>query len=148
MALIKVNPLFAELAAASNRLNRLVGRDDLWETDAFMHAGEWVPTVDIVEGDREVTLKAELPGIEAKDVSISIDNNVLTLKGERRVDKEVKKENYHRMERSFGTFSRSFALPMTLDNEKIKAEFKNGLLTVTLPKKEAAKGRTIEVNVA
>ena len=146
MALIKVNPLFAELAAATNRLNRFAGRDDLWETDAFA-AGEWVPTVDIVEGEREVTIKAELPGIEAKDVSISVDNNVLTLKGERRAEKEVKKENYHRMERSFGTFSRSFALPATLDHERVKADFKNGLLTITLPKKEAAKGRTIEVNV-
>lgn len=148
MALIKVNPLFAELAAASNRLNRLVGRDDLWETDGFSAGGEWVPTVDIVEGDREVTIKAELPGIEAKDVAISVDNNVLTLRGERRAEKEVKKENYHRMERSFGAFSRSFALPATLDNDKVKADFRNGLLTITLPKKEAAKGRTIEVNVA
>ena len=148
MALIKVNPLFADLATASNRLNRLFGRDDLWETDGFGAAGEWVPTVDIVEGDREVTIKAELPGIEAKDVTISVDSNVLTLKGERRAEKDVKKENYHRMERSFGAFSRSFALPATLDNDKVKADFRNGLLTITLPKKEAAKGRTIEVNVA
>jgi HSP20 family protein len=145
MAFIKVNPLFADIAAASDRLNRLMERDDLWETDGFTARGEWVPAVDIVEGERDVTIKAELPGIEAKDVTISVDNNVLTLKGERRAEKEVRKENYHRMERSFGAFSRSFALPATLDSDKVKADFRNGLLTITLPKKEAAKGRLIEV---
>jgi len=148
MALMKVNPLFADLAAATNRWHRLFGNDDLWETNDLVAAGEWVPAVDIVEGNNEVVLKAELPGLEPKDVTISIENNVLRLKGERRAEKDIKKENYHRMERSYGLFSRSFTLPATLDSDKVKADFKNGLLTITLPKKETVKGRTIEVHAA
>ena len=148
MTLMRLNPLFTDLAAAKDRLNRLFGRDELWETDALVSAGDWVPAADILEADREITIKVELPGVETKDVSISVDNNVLTLKGERRAEKEIKKENYHRMERAFGTFSRSFALPAYIDSEKVKADFRNGLLTITLPKKETAKGRTVEVNAA
>ena len=148
MTLMKVNPLFAELAAATDRWHRLLGRDDLWETDERVATGNWVPAVDIVERDHEVVLKAELPGLEAKDVTIAVENNVLTLRGERHAGEEVKKENYHRMERSYGAFTRSFALPATLDSERVIADFKNGLLTITLPKKETAKARTIEVNAA
>jgi HSP20 family protein len=147
MALMKLNPLFNELNAATNRLNRLFGRDDVWEADGFT-SGDWVPAVDIVESDREITIKAELPGLEAKDVTITVDNNVLAFKGERRAEKEIRKENYHRLERSYGGFSRAFSLPNYIDTEKVKADFKNGLLTVTLPKKEAAKGRAVEVKTA
>jgi len=93
-------------------------------------------------------VKAELPGIEAKDVAVTIDNNVLTLKGERRMEKEVKKENYHRMERAFGSFARSFALPTYVDAEKVRAEFKNGLLTINVPKRETAKTKAVEVTAA
>ena len=148
MALIKINPLFADLTAATNRWNRLFGNDDLWETNDLIAAGDWVPAVDIVEGGNAVVLSAELPGMEPKDVTISVENNVLTLRGERRADKDTKKENYHRMERSFGVFSRSFTLPATLDSDRVKADFKNGLLTITLPKKETVKPRTIEVHAA
>jgi HSP20 family protein len=148
MALIKVNPLFGELAAATGRWHRLFGRDDLWEAEGFVPTGNWDPAVDIVERDHEVVLKAELPGLEAKDVTIAVENNVLTLRGERHADAEVKKENYHRMERSYGAFTRSFALPATLNSDRVTADFKNGLLTITLPKKESVKARTIEVNAA
>ena len=148
MTLMKFNPFFADLAATRDRLNRLFGRDDTWETEGFTKAGDWVPAVDIVENDHTLTVKAELPGVEAKDVAVTIENNVLTLKGERRIEKEVKKENYHRMEREYGNFARSFALPAFVDGENVKADFKNGLLTVVIPKKEHAKTRSVEVKVA
>jgi HSP20 family protein len=148
MALTKWNPLFADLAATRDRFNRLFGRDDFWDTEGVTTGGEWAPVVDIIENDSTLTVKAELPGIEAKDVAVTIDNNVLTLKGERHIEKEVKKENYHRMERAYGTFARSFALPAFVDAENVKAEFKNGLLIVTVPKKANAKTRAVEVIAA
>ena len=128
--------------------NRLFDRDDLLEGETSHGTGNWVPAVDIIENDREITIRAELPGIESKDVTVSFDNNVLTLKGERRSEKEITKENYHRMERAFGSFCRSFAIPAFVDSEAVRAEFRNGLLTVMLPKKDSARGKTIEVNAA
>lgn len=148
MAIIKVNPLFADLAGAANRWHCLFGRDDLWETDDLVAAGDWVPAVDILEGENEIVIKAELPGLEAKDVTIAVENNVLILKGKRHAETEVKKESYHRMERSYGAFCRSFALPAALDSDKAKADFKDGVLTITLPKKETVRGRPIEVRAA
>jgi HSP20 family protein len=148
MAVIKVNPLFADLAAINDRWRRLMVRDDLFEKDEFPVTGDWVPAVDIVETDNDVVFKAELPGMEAKDVTITVANNVLTLRGARRAETNVKKENFHRMERAYGAFTRSFALPATLDHDRVVAAFKDGLLTITLPKKETVKARTIEVNAA
>ena len=148
MALTKFNPLFADLATTRERFNRLFGRDDLWETEGVTTGGEWIPTVDIVENDHALTVKAELPGIEAKDVEVTIDNNVLTMKGERRMEKEVRKENYHRVERAYGSFARSFALPTFVDAQKVSAEFKNGLLTINVPKKEDTKTRAVKVTAA
>jgi HSP20 family protein len=148
MALTKWNPLFADLTATRDRLNRLFGHDDLWDTEGVTTGGEWTPAVDVIENEHALTIKAELPGIDAKDVAVTVDNNILTLKGERHAEKEVKKENYHRVERAYGRFARSFALPAFADAEKVKADFKNGLLTVTIPKKENAKTRAIEVNAA
>ena len=148
MTLTKWNPLFADRAATRERFNRLFGRDDLWETEGVTTGGEWVPAVDIIENDHALTVKAELPGMEAKDVTVTIDNNVLTLRGERHMEKEVKKENYHRMERAYGSFARSFALPTFVDVEKVRADFKNGLLTINVPKRETAKTRAVEVTAA
>ena len=148
MTLTKWNPLFADLAATNDRFNRLLGRDGFWDTEEVMTGGEWVPVVDILENDNALTVKAELPGIEAKDVAVTIDNNVLTLRGERHIKKDVEKENYHRMERAYGTFARSFVLPAFVDAENIKAEFKNGLLMVTVPKKANARTRAVEVTAA
>jgi HSP20 family protein len=111
-------------------------------------AGEWAPAVDIIENERGIVIKAELPGIDMKDVAVTIDNNVLTLKGERHVEKEAKKENFHRMERAYGVFARSFALPEHVDAAKVSAAFKDGLLTVTLPSSETAKPRAIQINAA
>jgi HSP20 family protein len=109
--------------------------------------GAWSPAVDIYEKDGNIVLKAELPGIEAKDVDVTVENNILTLRGERQFDQEVQRENYQRVERSYGAFTRSFTLPTVVETEKIKAEFKDGVLRMTLPKKEEAKPKQISINV-
>jgi HSP20 family protein len=111
-------------------------------------AGEWAPAVDILENERGITIKAELPGIDTKDIEVTVDNNVLTLKGERHVEKDARKENFHRMERAYGVFTRSFALPTHVDAAHVTADFKDGLLTVTLPRSDAAKARAIEIKAA
>jgi HSP20 family protein len=107
----------------------------------------WAPPVDIYEDAEGVTLKVEVPGFAANDIDLRIENNTLTLKGERKLEKEDKKENYRRVERSYGAFSRSFSLPPTVDSEKIQAESKNGVLTVFLPRKEETKPKQIQVKV-
>ena len=140
--------LIRRSAAAKDRFNRLLGRDDFWDTEGITTGGEWVPVVDIIENENALTVKAKLAGIEPKDVAVTIDNNVLTLKGERRIEREVKKENDHRLERAYGTFARSFALPTFVDAENVKAEFKNGLLMITVPKKANAKTRAVDVTAA
>ena len=114
------------------------------------HTGEsvgWTPKVDIFEDEEGVALKFELAGVEPKDVDIRFENGVLTLRGERKLEREDKRENYHRVELSYGTFTRSFSLPGTIDAEKIRAESKNGVLTVHLPKKPEAKPKSIQVKV-
>ena len=108
----------------------------------------WAPPVDIYENENDIVLKAELPGIDPKDVEVRVEDNTLYLKGERKFEKEVKDESYHRIERSYGSFARSFSLPNSINAEKVKAEFKDGLLTLTLPKREEAKPRTIKIDVS
>jgi HSP20 family protein len=103
--------------------------------------------VDIYEQDGNIVMKAELPGVDPKAVDIRLENNTLTLRGERKLDKEVKQDNYHRVERSYGGFSRSFTLPTVVDQGNIKAEYKDGVLKLTLPKREEAKPRQIQINV-
>jgi HSP20 family protein len=107
----------------------------------------WTPSCDIFEDEEGVTLRFELAGVEPKDVDIRYENGVLTLKGERKLEREEKRDNYHRVEMSYGTFTRAFSLPGTLDAEKIQASSKNGVLTVHLPRKAEAKPRTIQVKV-
>jgi HSP20 family protein len=107
----------------------------------------WTPPVDIDEEGDNLVLKAELPGINPNDVEVRVEENTLYLKGERKFEKEVKEENYHRVERAYGTFARTFSLPNTVDSEKVTANFKHGVLTLTLPKKEEAKPKTIKINV-
>lgn len=110
-------------------------------------ARPWVPAVDVLETPHEVVLKADLPEVEMKDINLEIENGTLTLKGQRKFEGETKERGYHRIERSYGSFARSFSLPETVDPEGVKAEYKNGVLTITLPKKELAKPRTIQVEV-
>src|SRR5271157_468682 len=107
----------------------------------------WAPPVDIYETEDAIVLKAELPGIDPKDVEVRVEDNTLYLKGERNYEKEVNEQNYHRIERPYGSFARSFSLPNSIDAEKVKAEYKDGLLTLTMPKREEAKPKTIKIDV-
>lgn len=151
MTIVRWEP-FRDLVSIQDRMNRLF--DDAFRapragaaTEDWALGGSWAPLVDIYEHDGNIVLKAELPGVEPKDVDICVENNVLTLRGERRVDSEVKREQYHRVERAYGTFSRSFTLPAVVDTEKIKAEYKDGMLQVTLPTREEAKPKQISIAV-
>jgi len=115
----------------------------------FLDSGAWVPPVDIYQnGDQELVLKAELPDMTQSDIDITIDKGVLTIKGEKKVSSDVKDEQFHRIERRYGSFSRSFSLPQAVDASKVAADYKNGVLTVRLPLREEAKPRQIKVNVA
>jgi HSP20 family protein len=108
----------------------------------------WNPAVDIFENEHEIVIKAELPGMEAKDIEVRMEKNVLTIKGERRFEKEAKEENYHRIEREYGNFSRTFSLATAVDEEKIAAEYKDGVLKVVLPKREEVKPKPIKIAAA
>ena len=136
---------FRDLARLQDEVSRL------FEDRSIYRAGEsvgWTPACDIYEDEESVALKFELAGVDPKDVDVRFENGVLTVKGERKLEKEDRRENYHRVERSYGTFTRSFSLPGSLDAERIKAEAKNGVLTITLPKKPEAKPRAIQVKVS
>ena len=108
----------------------------------------WTPSVDIFEDEEGVSLRFDLAGVEPKDVDIRFENGVLTLRGERKLEREDKRDNYHRIERQYGSFTRGFSLPATVDAEKIKAESRNGVLVVTLPKKPESKPKSIQVKVS
>ncbi len=107
----------------------------------------WTPAVDILEKDNELVIKADLPEVDMKDIHVDIENGTLSLKGERKFESEDKGKGYHRIERSYGSFARYFSLPDTVEADKVKADYKNGVLTVTLPKKEIAKPRSIKVDI-
>jgi HSP20 family protein len=108
----------------------------------------WAPAVDIYESEHELVVKADLPDIDPKELDIRVENNVLTLRGERKFEKNVNEDNYLRVERTYGAFTRSFALSNTVKPEAIKADYQNGVLTLTIPKREEAKPKQIKVNVA
>jgi HSP20 family protein len=114
-----------------------------WEEHAAL--GEWAPSLDLAESKEAFVVKAEVPGMEPGDIQVSLLENLLTIKGEKKLEKEEKDERYHRVERNYGTFARSVRLPVAVDGSKVDARFKNGLLTVTLPKMPGAKGTTIPV---
>jgi len=146
MAIIKVDPL-REFAVMNDRLNRLFGNVYLRDEDTGFR-GTWVPSVDIYETDtHDLVLRAELPGISREDIEVTVENGTVVIKGEKKFDTEVKEEHYRRIERTYGTFHRSFTLPNTVDAAKVAAEYKNGVLTVTLPFKEEARPRTVNVEV-
>ena len=145
MAVVRWDP-FRDLSMLQDRMNRLfddAGRT--WRSDEPAATTTWAPAVDIFETEGEIVVKAELPGMERKDIALHLEKNVLTLKGERRFAKETKDENYHRIERSYGGFSRSFSIPATVDEEKIRADYKDGVLKIVLPKKEQAKPKQIRI---
>jgi HSP20 family protein len=147
MPIVKVDP-FRELTAMQDRMARLFGDVYLRDEDTGFR-GSWTPAVDIFETDgHDLVLRAELPGMTREDIEVTVENNTLVLKGTKKFDSEVKDENYRRIERSYGTFHRSFTLPNTVDAAKVSADYKNGVLTVKLPFREEAKPRTINVEVA
>jgi HSP20 family protein len=141
---------FRDLIATQERFNQLFneafGRSFGDQQEVTLRS--WVPAVDIYETDENLVLQAELPGINPDDVDVRIEDNTLYLKGERKFEKEVKEENLHRVERSYGTFTRSFTLPSSINLDKVKAEYKNGVLTLTMPKREEAKPKTIKIQAA
>ena len=145
MAIIRWDP-FRDLVTLREKMNRLF--EDIYPAqgeERDLLVSSWTPAVDIYETEHELFLTAELPGIEDNDIEIKIEDNTLTLKGERKFEKETKKENYHRVERSYGSFYRSFSIPAYIDQDKIKAEHEQGILKVSLPKKHDLKPRKIEV---
>jgi HSP20 family protein len=146
MGIVRYNP-FNELRAMQEQMNRLL--DLAWskEQGEEMREGAWQPLVDIYEDAEAVIIKAELPGMQQEDIDVKIENNTLVLRGERKHDHEIQKENYHRIERLYGAFQRSFSLPHTVDQEKVKASCDKGVLTITLPKKEETKPKQIKVEV-
>jgi HSP20 family protein len=157
-ALTKLNPFrttewdpFQELQDFENRLAGFFGRAPARTTGDKQEAialAQWAPLVDISEDDKEYLVKAELPEIKKEDVRVSVENGVLSISGERKIEKEEKDRKYHRVERAYGRFERSFTLPDGADGTKITAEFKEGVLKVRLPKAENAKPKSVTVKVA
>jgi HSP20 family protein len=146
-ALTKWNP-FRELEDIQNRLSSLFGRTPLRGLgEEAMTVSEWTPLVDIAEDDKEYLIKAELPEVKKEDVKVTVENGVLTITGERKFEKEEKNKKYHRVERAYGSFMRSFTLPQGAAGDKINAQFKDGVLKVHLPKSAEAKPKPIDVKV-
>ena len=148
MTLVRWDP-FRNVATLQDRINRMFDEAFLRskELDEEVSLASWKPTVDIYDTDDALILKVELPGVDKEKVTVDVKDNLLTLKGERAIDKEIKEENYYRRERSFGSFYRSFTLPTTVNPEDIKATYKDGILTVEVPKTEEKKPKQITIDV-
>lgn len=148
MAIVRWDP-FRDFAQLQDRINRVFADAYPSGDEGLMTSGAWVPPVDIYEnGTDELVLKVELPDMTKDDIDLTVDNGTLTIKGEKKIENDLKEEQFHRIERRYGTFSRSFSLPPTVDAAKVSAEYKNGVLTIRLPKREEAKPRQIKVDVA
>jgi len=149
MAIVRWLDPFRDLTSIQERMNQIF-EDALARTrgrDEGLRTGMWTPAVDIYEKNDTVVVKAELPGVERDQISVEVKDGILTLRGERKFERDVKEESYHRVERSYGTFLRSFSLPVSVDQEQVKATFRDGVLEVELPKKEQAKPKQIQVNI-
>jgi HSP20 family protein len=147
MNIVRFDP-FREMAALQERVNRAFGDVGRRYDDDLTTRGAWVPAVDIYQTDgHTLVLKVELPDVAREDIDLRVENDTLTITGQKLRDKSVREEQYHRIERTFGAFSRTFTLPPTVDATKIGAEYKNGVLSVTLPLREEAKPRQIQVAV-
>jgi HSP20 family protein len=133
-------------ATLQEQVNRLLG-NVLERSVEESNLTSWAPAADIYETEHELVVKADLPEIDPKDLDIRVENNILTIRGERKFEKKVNEENYLRVERAYGAFSRSFSLANTVNAEAIKADYQNGVLTLTIPKREEAKPKQIKVNV-
>jgi HSP20 family protein len=149
MTLVRWSDPFREFAQLQDRINRVFNDFSHTGDEGLMTSGTWIPPVDIYQnGDHEVVLKAELPDMSREDIEITVDNGTLTIRGEKKLSNDVKDDQYHRIERRYGTFSRSFSLPLTVDPSKVGADYKNGVLTVRLPLREEAKPRQVKIDVA
>ncbi|HNQ15717.1 MAG TPA: Hsp20/alpha crystallin family protein [Pyrinomonadaceae bacterium] len=146
MSIIKYDP-FRELRSLQDEMNRLFLTNYSRPEDREIARGVWSPNVDIFENKDQLVLEAELPGLKPEDVNVSIENNVLTIHGERRFEKKDEDDNFHRVERAYGSFTRSFTLPPTVSSENVNALFDNGVLRLTLAKREEAKPHRIEIKV-
>ncbi|MGB3400107.1 MAG: Hsp20/alpha crystallin family protein [Candidatus Deferrimicrobiaceae bacterium] len=149
MAIVRWLDPFRDLAAIQDRMNQIF-EDALARSrgrDEGLRTGMWTPAVDIYENNEFVVVKAELPGVEKDRISVEVKEGILTLRGERGFDRELKKESYHRIERAYGSFHRSFSLPVSVDQENVTARFQDGVLEVKLPKKDQEKPKQIEVDV-
>ena len=145
MAIIRWDP-YKDIVTLRDRMNRLF--EDMSSPkseEKNIMAGAWAPSVDIYENEHEVVLAAEIPGVDEKDVEIKVEDNNLTLRGERKFEKETKEENYHRIERSYGSFFRSFSLPSYIDQDRIEAEHENGVLKIRMPKRAELKPRKVKI---
>lgn len=138
---------FREFQTLQHRMNRLFDEQYGGSREESMTTGAFVPPVDIYEDEHGIQLKLEVPGINEQDLDIKVENNVLTVSGERKFEKEQKEENFHRIERRYGSFVRSFTLPNTVDTENITAEYTNGVLNVRLAKRAEAKPKQIKVSI-
>ena len=148
MNLMKWDP-FRELEDVSNRLNRVFGRPlARMEPNEMFTVADWTPSADISETDTAYLIKAEIPGVTKEDVKVTIENGMLTIQGERKMEKEEKDKKFHRIERSYGSFMRSFRVPEDADESAVKAEFKDGVLNVTLTKSAKAKPKAVNVSVS
>jgi len=145
MAITRWDP-FREVVTMQNRLNSLFR--DMNDSDSPLTTAAFVPAVDIYEDDKKVMLKLEVPGIDEKDLDVSVENNTLTVKGERKFESEEKEENFHRIERRYGSFFRAFTLPSTVDTEHVQAKYNAGVLKLELLKKPEAQPKQIKINVA
>jgi HSP20 family protein len=143
MNMLKYDP-FRELRGLHDEMNRLFSGAQGDNRGEFAR-GAWSPSVDIFEDQERLIVEAELPGMNREDFEVSVENNVLTLKGERKFEKKTEGDNYHRVERSYGAFTRQFTLPQTITAEGATADFDNGVLRVSLPKREETKARKIEI---
>jgi HSP20 family protein len=142
--IVRYDP-FRDLRSLQDEVNRLFSSNLRAFGEEGIASGVWNPSVDIYENKDQIVLEAELPGVKREDFNLSLENNVLTLRGERKFEKRADSDNYHRVERSYGTFTRSFTLPRTVDAETVTAEYTDGVLRVMLPKREEVKARRIEI---
>jgi len=150
MAIVRWLDPFRDLTSIQERMNQIF-EDALARSrgrDEGLRTGMWTPAVDIYEENDAVVVKAELPGVEKDQISVEVKDGILTLRGERKFERDVKEESYHRIERAYGTFLRSFSLPVSVDQDQVKATFRDGVLEVELPKKEQAKAKQIKVDIS
>jgi len=138
---------FRELSSLQDRLNRLFRESQREGQDESLTTSSFAPAVDVYEDEHNFTLKIEVPGIDEKDIDVRLENNTLTVHGERKIEKDEKEENYRRVERNYGSFTRTFNLPPTVDAEKVAATYDKGVLKIALPKKAEAKPKQIKVNI-